>query len=71
MSETAVIWCEQCQADIEDDSLGEEGECPQCGTVLRSERRPVPWTFKVMLVASVVYLGYRTYQGITWVIHHV
>jgi hypothetical protein len=24
-----------------------------------------------MLVASVVYLGYRAFQGVTWVVHHV
>jgi hypothetical protein len=32
-------------------------------------RRP-PWHFKVMLGATVIYLGYRSYQGITWLIHH-
>ena len=71
MSDTAVVWCEECQADIEDDALTEEGVCPQCGTVLRTERRPVPWTFKLMLVATVIYLGYRAYQGIGWLVHHV
>jgi hypothetical protein len=34
------------------------------------ERRPVPWTFKLMIVATVVYLGYRAYQGIAWLVHH-
>jgi hypothetical protein len=42
---------------------GEEGEEPE-------DRRPVPWTFKLMIVATVVYLGYRAYQGIAWVVHH-
>jgi hypothetical protein len=27
--------------------------------------------FKLMLVAMVIYLGWRTFQGVTWVIHHV
>jgi hypothetical protein len=31
----------------------------------------VPWYFKAMLVAFVIYLGYRTYQGVTWVLHHI
>jgi hypothetical protein len=31
----------------------------------------VPWYFKAFLVASVIYLGYRGYQGVTWVIGHV
>ncbi|MHB8458223.1 MAG: hypothetical protein ACYDBS_11140, partial [Acidimicrobiales bacterium] len=25
-----------------------------------------PWHFKVIVVGSVVYLGYRLYQGIAW-----
>jgi hypothetical protein len=52
--------------------LNEEGACPSCGTVLTEPvRRHIPWTFKTMLVAFVVYLGWRGYQGITWIIHHV
>jgi len=35
------------------------------------ERRHYPWHFKMIAVGTVIYLGYRTYQGITWVIHHV
>ncbi|HLI44877.1 MAG TPA: hypothetical protein VKU92_10480 [Acidimicrobiales bacterium] len=30
-----------------------------------------PWHFKVMVVGSVVYLGYRLYQGISWLVHHI
>ena len=30
-----------------------------------------PWHFKVLVVGSVIYLGYRLYQGIGWLIHHV
>lgn len=30
-----------------------------------------PWHFKVIVVGTVVYLGYRLYQGITWLVHHV
>ena len=37
----------------------------------RPSTRRIPWTFKTMLVAFVIYLGYRGYQGITWIIHHV
>ncbi len=32
---------------------------------------PVPWYFKAMIVASVIYLGYRGYQGVTWIVAHV
>ncbi len=64
-------WCEECDRLVEDDELDEEGSCPTCGTVLtEQEHRPVPWYFKAMIVASVVYLGYRAYQGVTWIVHH-
>jgi leucyl-tRNA synthetase len=70
--EAAVPWCEECEEVVEDEDLTEDGECPKCGSELVEEvRKPVPWYFKFMLVASVIYLGYRAYQGITWVAHHV
>jgi hypothetical protein len=30
-----------------------------------------PWYFKAMIVATIVYLGYRGYQGVTWIAAHV
>ncbi|HET9090909.1 MAG TPA: hypothetical protein VFN50_00775 [Acidimicrobiales bacterium] len=30
-----------------------------------------PWHFKVIVVGSVVYLGYRAYQGVSWLAHHI
>lgn len=30
-----------------------------------------PWHFKVVAVGSVVYLGYRLYQGVSWLVHHI
>ena len=32
--------------------------------------RRAPWHFKVILVGTVIYLGYRSYQGIVWLVHH-
>jgi len=66
-----MAWCDQCDRLVEDDQLDEEGACPTCGTVLTEPvGHRVPWTFKTMLVAFVIYLGWRGYQGITWIIHH-
>lgn len=56
------------------------GQCPTCGHVI-AEPKPkpdagdldgptVPWHFKLLLVAIVIYLGFRAYQGIVWVVHH-
>ncbi len=64
-------WCEECDALVEDADLGENGECPTCGTVLaEQERAPIPWYFKLMIVASIIYLVYRAYQVITWLAGH-
>ncbi len=30
-----------------------------------------PWHFKMLLVGSVGYLGWRAYQGISWLAHHI
>ena len=65
-------WCEECDHLVEDEDLTEAGECPECGTPLVDpERPPMPWYFKVMIVATIIYLGWRAYQGVDWVIHHV
>jgi uncharacterized paraquat-inducible protein A len=67
-----VAWCEECDTLVEDEDLGEEGECPACGMILADqERGPVPWYFKFMLVATVIYLGWRIFQLVHWAIHHI
>jgi hypothetical protein len=63
-----------------DDAGAGRNRCPTCGGVLESAGEPAeeqeeihpraPWHFKVLVVGSVVYLGYRLYQGIGWLIHH-
>jgi len=65
-----VPWCEQCDADLETEDLTDEGTCPTCGSEVRAHRK-APWWFKFLAVASVIYLGWRAFQGITWLIHHV
>ena len=65
-----VSWCEQCDRQLEDEELSVEGTCPTCGTEPLAHRKS-PWWFKFLAVATVIYLGYRAFQGITWVIHHI
>ncbi len=60
-------WCDVCEHMVEDDQLI-EGECPECGEQL--VRRKIPWHFKLMIAATAVYLGWRSYQGIGWLVHH-
>jgi hypothetical protein len=62
-------WCDDCDRLVEDEDLTEEGNCPDCGVVLTGHRH-IPWGFKFMIFASVIYIGYRIYQGISWLAHH-
>jgi hypothetical protein len=32
---------------------------------------PVPWHLKLLLIAAAIYLGYRAYQGIDWLVAHL
>jgi DNA-directed RNA polymerase subunit RPC12/RpoP len=65
------LWCGTCERTVEDEELTEDGACPDCGTQLvEADRRNIPWKFKFMIAATVVYLGYRIYQGIGWLLHH-
>ena len=47
--------------------MGEDGSCPTCGTVIAAPAK-APWHFKLLLLALVLYLGWRAWQGIDWVI---
>jgi len=43
-----------------------EGGCPTCGG--EEELPRAPWHFKLLVVATVIYLGWRAWQGLAWVI---
>ncbi len=66
----AVPWCEQCDEQLEDRAADRRRHLP--GLWDGAARAPQsPWWFKFMAVATVIYLGYRAFQGVTWVVHHV
>lgn len=50
--------------------MGEGGTCPTCGrTIADAAGSPgVPWHFKLLLAAVVLYLGFRLWQGVAWVL---
>jgi hypothetical protein len=50
--------------------MGKGGECPTCGHVIAPPKK-APWHFKFLLGGVVVYLGYRAYQGVEWLLHRV
>jgi len=64
-------WCEDCSRFWNDTSLGEAGECPTCGKVIKGARKPVPWHFKLMLVAFAGYMVYRVYWLVEWLPKHI
>jgi len=64
-----MAWCDTCDRDVTDDDLTDGGACPTCGATL-VEPQPIPWKFRLMIGATVIYLGWRLYQGIGWLIHH-
>jgi hypothetical protein len=65
-----VPWCEECSRFLNPNSMGPGGECPACGQVV-APPPPVPWHFKLLLVAVVAYLGLRAYQGVIWLLQHL
>lgn len=50
-------------------SAGEPAE--ESGSDGEERQAKAPWHFKFIVVGSVVYLGWRLYQGISWLAHHI
>ncbi len=77
-------WCDTCDRFYNPNSVSADGSCPTCGTALpkatRAERRQatqtdtaeepsrVPWHFWILVVALVIYLGWRLVQLIGWLL---
>ena len=57
-------WCENCDRP-------EEGEvCAGCGTaIVEPVVEGAPWRWRFFIVASIIYLGWRIYQIISWIAH--
>ena len=76
-------WCSDCDRFYNPNSLHADGTCPTCGRQVAEEPaaapeklrkfsdEPAPWHFKMLLVVTSVYLGYRALQGVGWVAHHI
>jgi hypothetical protein len=70
-------WCPACQRFLSPPTVGPGGTCPSCGGPVdpgrarleEPEELPaIPFHMKLLGVALVVYLGYRFFQGIEWLI---
>lgn len=80
-------WCETCHRFLSPSTVTESGSCPTCGRTVEGghsqrtvtdvgdhpdDRRPtLPWHLWLLALAVVVYLGFRAWQGIEWVIQHI
>ncbi|CAB4787887.1 unannotated protein [freshwater metagenome] len=54
-------WCEACERPEDSDT------CTQCGANVGSiERAPIPWRWRLFLVATVIYVIWRIYQLVNW-----
>lgn len=69
--------CDTCERFYNPNSLRADGSCPNCGRRLAqrgtevAEQPPAPWHFKLLIAATVVYLGWRLVQGLVWVAQHL
>jgi hypothetical protein len=67
-------WCETCSRFLNPNTLEADGTCPTCGRQVAepaneraATRQKAPWHFKLLVLATVIYLGWRLVQLIEWV----
>jgi hypothetical protein len=72
-----VPWCAGCSRYLSPPTVRPDGTCPACGrtvdagrarTTTGDEPVPLPWHLKLLAAAVVLYLGYRAWEGVEWVI---
>jgi len=61
-------WCDHCSAYWRAPELAEGGGCPTCGRTLDTTPARSPWHFKLLMVSLTIYLGYRAFQGVAWLV---
>ncbi len=80
----SMPWCPACDRFLSPPTVRADGTCPNCGGPVEAKRDPtrahaeapeeeevgpIPFHLKALGAALVVYLGYRFFQGIEWVVH--
>lgn len=62
-------WCEDCAKFWNPNTIPPDGTCPTCGRVIGDPPPSgVPWHFWVLILGTVVYLGWRAVQGFGWLV---
>ena len=59
--------CADCDRYWRPVELGEGGACPTCERLLDTTPAKTPWHFKLLVAATVLYLGWRLVEGLIWV----
>lgn len=74
-------WCVSCNKFLTPPTVRSDGTCPRCGSEVErglipgmtrpaSEPAPaVPWHLKLLGVALTVYLSFRLFELIDWLVH--
>jgi hypothetical protein len=70
-----VPWCEPCGRFYNPNTLSADGTCPADHPVADPAENDkgdaatkVPWHFWLLVVALVLYLGWRVVQGVGWLV---
>ncbi len=59
-----ATWCENCDRPVNGST------CEICGDeVAEVVRQPVPWRWRFFIVVTIVYVGWRIYQLVSWLAH--
>lgn len=69
---SAVPWCETCDRFYNPGSVAPDGTCVRCGSFVGGDEvdgpSKAPWHFWLLVVALVVYLGWRALEAIGWLV---
>ena len=69
--------CVTCDRYLAPATVRPDGTCPTCGRPVEvaarhpghvEEREPFPWHLKLAAAALTIYLGFRAYEGVAWVV---
>lgn len=64
-------WCEDCAKFWNPNTMPPDGTCPTCGRLIgEAPSSRVPWHFWVLIIGTVIYLGYRAFQGFEWLVNN-
>jgi hypothetical protein len=85
--DTGVVpWCATCDRFLSPPSVRADGTCPTCGRTVEpghaqtaapaeeatgARHASLPWHLWLLAIALAVYLSFRAWQGIEWIIQQL